>query len=354
MAAVLAFGLSACGGGSREQTATQQAALTRWEIENPVVPLPQPPLGTQADFASLKFTVTPEKVRLGRWLFFDGRLSADGSVSCATCHRPDNAFSEPTPHSTGIGGQTGNRKSPTFINGAWAFYPVYFWDGRAASLVEQAKGPMANPIEMASSHDLVVSTVKGLAGYRKAFKEVYGDEEITIDRVAEAIAAYEATRLSGNSAWDRYKNGDTAALSEQARLGDELFFGKADCAQCHVGWNFTDAKFHNLGIGWDPKTRTFADPGRAKISEKQEETGAFKTPTLRDIAKHPPYMHDGSVATLRDTVLHYNKGGTANPWLSERIRTLKLTPDEVDAIVAMMESLNGEGYQDTRPASLPE
>ena len=119
----MAIVLSGCGGGSKEQAGAQQTALTPWESESPVLPLPQPPLGSQADFASLSFTVTPEKVRLGRWLFFDGRLSSDGSVACATCHRPENAFSEPTPHSTGVGGQTGNRKSPTFINGAWSFYP---------------------------------------------------------------------------------------------------------------------------------------------------------------------------------------------------------------------------------------
>ena len=329
-------------------------ALAKWEIESPVVPLPDPPLGTQADFAALKFAVTPEKVRLGRWLFFDGRLSSDGTVSCATCHRPGNAFSEPTPHSTGVGGQTGNRKSPTFINGAWPFYPVYFWDGRAASLKEQAMGPMANPIEMGSSHEMVVATVSGIGGYRKAFKEVYGDERIDIDRVADAIAAYEATRMSGNSPWDRYKEGDEKAVTDKVKLGDQIFFAKAECAQCHVGWNFTDSKFHNLGVGWDPQTKGFADPGRAKVSGKPEETGAFKTPTLRDIARHAPYMHDGSVATLRETVEHYNKGGNPNPWLSERMKPLNLTPDEVEALVAMMEALDGEGYQDVPPGSLPQ
>lgn len=151
---------------------TQRAPLPQWEADNPVVPLPAPPLGAQADFSALRFQVTPEKVRLGRWLFFDGRLSADGKVSCATCHRPENAFSEPTPHSTGVGGKTGNRKAPTFINGTWPFYDVYFWDGRAASLQEQAKGPMINPVEMSATHEKVVLTIKSSAGYRKIFKEV--------------------------------------------------------------------------------------------------------------------------------------------------------------------------------------
>jgi cytochrome c peroxidase len=331
-----------------------QETTPPWETATPIVPLPTPPLGTQADFASLSFQVTPEKVRLGRWLFFEPRLSADGSISCASCHRPENAFSEPTPHSTGIRGQQGNRKSPSFVNGAWPFYPVFFWDGRAASLVEQAKGPMANPIEMGGSHDVIVTTLQGNGGYRKIFRDVFGDEAVTIDRVAEAIAAYETTRLSGNSAWDRWKAGDETAVSDAVKRGDALFFDKAACAQCHVGWNFTDAQFHNLGIGWDAASGSFPDPGRVAISKDPKDTGAFKTPTLRDVSRHAPFMHDGSVATLRDTVEHYNKGGTPNPWLSPRMKPLGLTPQEVDDLVAMMEALDGEGYQDQAPTAFPQ
>ena len=325
-----------------------------WEVDNPVTAIPEPPLGTQADFAALKFQVTPEKVRLGRWLFFDSRLSADGTVSCATCHRPENAFSEPTPHSTGVGGKTGNRKAPTFVNGAWPLYPVYFWDGRADSLPAQAKGPMTNPVEMATSHDIVVKTLKENAGYVKAFSEVWPDGGIDIDRAAEAIAAYEATRMSGNSPWDRWKAGDAAAVSDAVKKGDELFFGKAECAQCHVGWNFTDAKFHNLGVGWNSESKRFADDGRARVTGKATDAGAFKTPTLRDVSRHAPYMHDGSIPTLREVVEHYNKGGNPNPWLSERMKPLNLTPEEVDALVAMMEALDGEGYQDSAPKSFPQ
>ncbi len=322
-------------------------------MDSPVMPLPAPPLGTQIDFASLDFEVTPEKVRLGRWLFYDGRLSSDGTISCASCHRPGNAFSEPTPHSTGVGGQAGSRKAPTFINGAWAFYDVYFWDGRAASLIEQAKGPMINPIEMSTTHEAVVSTLRDLEGYRAAFRSVYGDDDLDIDRVADAIAAYEATRVSGNSAWDRYENGDRSALDEKARLGRDLFFGKADCAQCHVGWNFTDSQFHNLGVGWNAQEGRFADPGRSAISGDEKDTGAFKTPTLRDISRHAPYMHDGSVGTLREAVELYNRGGEPNPWLSERMKPLDLTEEEIDALVAFLEALDGEGYLDTAPPSFP-
>jgi len=350
---VFAVMVIACAALAAIGCAKREEPVAQWEADNPVLPLPTPPLGCEADFAALKFEVTPEKVRLGRWLFYDGRLSSDGTVSCGTCHRPENGFSEPTPHSTGVGGQTGTRKAPTFVNGAWPLYDVYFWDGRAASLQEQAKGPVINPVEMGNDHETMVATLSGIKSYGKYFTEAFGDDRITLDRVVEAIAAYEATRLSGNSPWDRYKNGDPNAISEQARLGDDLFFGKAECAQCHISWNFSDSMFHNLGVGWDEETQAFADPGRAKVSGKEEETGAFKTPTLREISRHAPYMHDGSIATLREVVEHYNRGGTENPWLSERIRPLDLTPEEVDALVAMMEALDGEGYQDTVPKSFP-
>lgn len=331
--------------------AAEAPKLAQWEIDNPIAPLPKAPLGTQADFSKLPW-VTPAKVRLGKWLFYDGRLSADGHVPCATCHRPENAFSEPTPHSTGFGGKNGERKSPTFINGAWPLYPFYFWDGRADSLAAQAQGPMANPIEMASSHDKIVSLAMTNAGYKKAFAEVFGDDKIDIGRVAEAIAAYEATRLSGNSKFDKFDAGDQSALSEEEKKGRELFFGKAQCNQCHFGWNFTDSSFHNLGIGW--AGGKFKDVGRAGISKKKEDTGAFKTPTLREITKHAPYMHDGSLLTLKDVVEHYNKGGNKNPWLDKKVFKLKLTPQEVDAIVAFMGALEGEGYQDTAPKSFPQ
>lgn len=333
---------------------------TQWELDNPVQPLPTPPLGVQADYKRLKWAVTPEKVRLGKWLYFDTRLSADNTVACASCHHPENAFSELTPVSTGIKGQKGGRKAPSFVNGAWPVFPNFFWDGRAGSLLEQAKGPIQNPIEMGNTHEKAVAAVASVAGYKKAFKETFGDEKIDIDRVAEAIASYEATRMSGNSAYDRFDNGDQTALNDKQKAGRALFFGKALCTQCHLGWNFTDAQFHNLGIGWDAakgdkdKKAGFADVGRAKISTKEEDTGAFKTPTLRDVTKHAPYMHDGSLKTLKEVVEHYNKGGNANPWLSKKVFPLKLTPDEVDAVVAFMEALDGTGYQDTAPKSFPQ
>jgi len=328
--------------------APKAAPPPAWEVENPAKPLPTAPAGVQADFASLKFKVTPETVRLGRWLFFDKRLSADGTISCATCHRPENAFSEPTAVSTGIKGQKGGRKSPSFVNGAWPIFPNFFWDGRASSLVEQAKGPIANPIEMGNTHEAVVATIGKIAGYKPYFEKAFGDGNVTIDRIAEAIAAYEATRLSGGSAYDK------GTMTDEQKAGRDLFNGKAQCNLCHLGANFTDAQFHNLGIGWDAKKKAFADEGRAAISKKDEDKGAFKTPTLRDVSKHAPYMHDGSLATLKAVVEHYNKGGNANPQLSKKIKKLGLTPKEVDAVVAFMQALDGEGYADTAPTQFPQ
>lgn len=349
----LVLGLTACGGAEDSTTPVT------WETANPVQPLPTPPLGLadHVDFTKVGFEMTPEKVRLGRLLFFDGRLSKDGTISCATCHRPENAFSEPTPVSTGINGQKGGRKAPKFANLAWPLQPVYFWDGRAGSLKEQAGGPIANPIEMGETHEGVVAKLKGIEGYVKAFKAVYGTEEINIDRVTEAIAAYESTRLSGNSAYDRHAMGE-GDLTGKALQGHDMFFGKpgvtdARCANCHFGFNFTDSKFHNLGIGWDEATQTFKDKGRYDQTNDDKDMGAFKTPGLRDVTKHAPYMHDGSLKTLREVMEHYNKGGNKNPHLSENMVPLNLTEDEIDALIAFMEALDGEGYMDTKPTVFP-
>lgn len=315
----------------------------RLEAANPVKPLPEPPLGIESAFDELKDPPTPETVRLGRWLFYDTRLSSDNTISCATCHKPENAFSEMTPVSTGIRGQKGTRKAPSFVNQAWTIYPHFFWDGRAGSLEEQALGPVENPIEMGNTHVAMISTLEKLTGYRKYFKEAFGSEEITKDRVAKAIADYERTRMSGNSAydqWDHKRFDDGYKPTKQDELiaeGYQLFNNKAECNQCHLGQNFTDSLFHNLGVGWDADKKDFADIGRYKISNKDEDKGAFKTPGLRDVTKHAPYMHDGSIKTLREVVEHYNKGGTPNDHLSEKIFPLKLTPQEVQDVARFME-----------------
>lgn len=356
----LALGLLASTAAcSRPETpaaeSTASTPVPAWEADNPVKPLPEAPLGAEVQLASLPKAPTPEQVRLGRWLFYDTRLSADGSVACATCHKPEHAFSEPTPHSTGIKGQVGGRKSPSFVNAAVTLYPHFFWDGRAASLEEQALGPIANPVEMGATHESMVASIQKAAGYAPYFAKAFGSAEISKERVAEAIAAYEKTRMSGNSPVDRWRlNRDETAVSPQVKQGYDLFFGKAACNQCHLGNNYTDSLFHNLGVGYNPKTRTFKDEGRSVISKNPAERGAFKTPTLRDVATHAPYMHDGSVATLKEVVELYNRGGEKNPTLDPKIKALDLTPADVDALVAFMEALNGEGYMDTTPTAFPQ
>lgn len=316
--------------------------------------LPVPPLGISGTFTELKEAPTPELVELGRLLFFDKRLSADNTISCASCHRPENAFSEPTPNSTGIGGQHGSRKSPSFVNQAWTIFPHFFWDGRADSLEAQAIGPIANPIEMGNTHEKVVATLGAIPGYRPFFKAAFGSDSVTLDRLAKAIADYERTRMSGNSPWDRWKAGDEKAVSASVKRGDTLFFGKAACNQCHLGPNLTDSSFHNLGVGWDVRKKVFRDSGRFVVSKKIEDTGAFKTPTIREVARHAPFMHDGSLKTLKAVVEHYNKGGNRNPYLSPKIKPLKLRGAEITSLVAMMESLSGEGFQDVAPKDFPQ
>lgn len=337
-----------------------------WEVANPIVPIPDPPLiygmdkNMPAKLTDFEDPPTPERVRLGRWLFFDTRLSADNTISCATCHRPENAFSEPTPVSTGIGRQKGGRKAPSFVNQAWATLPHFFWDGRAASLEEQAGGPMINPIEMGNNdHKLVVDKLAAIPSYPKYFKEAFGTEEVTIERITKAIADYERTRMSGNSPWDRWKAGDEDAVSDDVKKGDKIFFVTGFCNNCHKGPNLSDSDFHNLGVGWNAETKTFADDGRYAVTKDEKDKGAFKTPSMRDVSKRAPYMHDGSVQTLREVVELYSKGGIPNPQLDRKIdrryaERLDFSKEQIDQLIAFMEALDGEGYQDTAPSAFPQ
>ena len=324
------------------------------EAANPVRPLPAPPVGLNG-LDDLPSPPVPERVRLGRWLFYDTRLSADGTVSCATCHVPDRAFSNGRRFALGTGGHSGLRKTPSFVNAAHTFVPNRFgWDGRAASLEEQSLLPVANPAEMGSTASRMVGTLSRIAGYAPYFQRAFGDRAITPDRVASALADYQRTRISGNSAWDRWERGDAGALSPSARRGWELFNGDARCNRCHYGPNLTDSAFHNLGLGWDAGSNRYADEGRATITGRPDDRAAFKTPTLRDVARHPPYMHDGSLQTLRDVVLFYKRGGVRNPHLDTQIRPLDISPGDADALVDFLGALNGEGFMDRAPTVFPK
>jgi cytochrome c peroxidase len=221
-----------------------------------------------------------------------------------------------------------------------------FWDGRAASLEEQAVGPMANPIEMGHTHEGVVSRLKGIAGYRTLFAKVFDTQDFTIDHVAKAIATFERTVLSGNAPYDRYKRGDKKAMSAGQVRGMSVFFDKAKCDQCHEGVNFTLNMFANLGVGADKPN---PDPGRFEITKDPRDWGAFKTPTLREIEHTAPYMHDGSLKTLEEVVEFYDKGGVSNKNLDPKIKKLNLTTQEKEDLVAFLKALSGEGWQHIKP-----
>jgi cytochrome c peroxidase len=294
---------------------------------------------------------SPAKAELGKLLYFDPRLSADGTVSCATCHDPQRGFTDGAAVSTGIRGQKGGRSAPTVINRAYGL--IQFWDGRAKSLEEQAGGPMQNPIEMGNTHGGVVSKLQSIAGYRPLFEKAFGSADFTIDHVTMAIATYERTVLSGNSPYDRYKAGNKKALSAAQVRGMGVYFDKAKCDQCHEGVNLTLNSFHNLGVGMDKPN---PDLGRYGITKDERDWGAFKTPTLRDISRTAPYMHDGSLKTLAEVVDFYDKGGIANKNLDERIKPLKLTDAEKADLVEFLKSLDGEDWmaQHQAPKQFPQ
>jgi len=309
------------------------------------------PLGLQAGSAYIPDNnpISPEKVTLGKLLYFDPRLSKDKTIACASCHNPFHGFTDPARTSKGVGGKLGTRNSPTVINRL--FSKEQFWDGRAADLEEQAHGPLVNPVEMAMpSHRDVVSRVRAIKGYLPYFQKAFGGPEITMPRIAQAIACYERTVVAGNSPFDRYMAGDKDAMSAAAVRGMELFNGKANCKTCHTGFNFTDESYHNLGVGMDKPT---PDLGRYLISKAESEKGAFKTPTLRNVAQTAPYMHDGSEATLRQVIEFYNRGGNKNPWLSKEIKPLNLGSRDIDDLVAFLDSLTGEVSGLEPPDSLP-
>jgi cytochrome c peroxidase len=290
-----------------------------------------------------------DKILLGKQLYFDPRLSKDNTISCATCHNPQKGWSDVGPTSTGINGQKGGRRSPPVSNAA--YIPLQFWDGRAPSLEEQAKGPIINPVEMGNTHVAMIDTLKNISGYKEQFRNVFGTDIITVDLVAKAIAAFERTVVTNDSPFDRYVRGDKDALSDLEKKGLETFNGKGHCTSCHWGGNFTDGRFHNLGV--TPAVPGKPDPGRYEVTKNPGDMGAFKTPTMRDVALRAPYMHNGSEKTLEDVVDLYNEGGrTGDPNLDPLIVPLGLTDFEKKAIVEFMKraltSLNPE-VADVKP-----
>jgi cytochrome c peroxidase len=329
---------------------------------------------------------TEQKIALGERLFLDMRFSSTGLVSCSTCHAPEKAFTDgPLAVSEGIDGLTGTRNAPTVVNAA--YHETQFWDGRSPDLEDQALHPFLNPVEMAlPDHDTLLAIVRSDGNYRKSFRQVFGidSEAITMQEVTAAIAAFERTKVSGNSSFDRwYFGGDESAMSPAAVRGFDVFLEDGRCVSCHAIEQdhalFTDHLFHNIGVGIndiqakvpalaraflvaksegiDVDVAVLADAdtshlGRFAVTDDLGMVGAFKTSTLRNIAVTPPYMHDGSLETLKEVVEHYNNGGVTNAddpindFLSGGIRPLDLTDQQIDDLVAFMEALTSPEYED--------
>lgn len=352
---------------------------------------PQPPLGLPPVPVPAGSPVTPEKLTLGERLFNDVRFSKTGKVSCATCHAPEKAFTDsPLRVSEGIDKLTGTRNAPTVVNSA--YFPTLFWDGRSPSLEDQALHPFVNPVEMAlPDHQPILKVIRDDPAYAKAFKSVFGKpaKAITMAEVTAAIAAFERTLISGNSPFDRWRyGGEENALTEAQKRGFDVFVNQGRCVSCHVVEQtqalFTDNRFHNVGVGINAiqddipalageflraratasqvdvqvlTNKKTSELGRFAVTRGSGEVGSFKTPTLRNIALTAPYMHDGSLATLKDVVVHYNNGGATrkedrvNDYLSGGIRPLNLGDQEIDDLVAFMEALTSPEYESLAKAA---
>jgi cytochrome c peroxidase len=278
---------------------------------------------------------TAAKVTLGAQLYFDPRLSADNTISCATCHDPSTGWANHNATDTGIRGQVGGRNSGTILDAAYMQYQ--FWDGRASSLEEQAVGPIHNPIEMGETLENVIRKLNALPAYRSEFRAVFGTDA-TEEAIGKAIAAFERTVVTGPSPYDRYLAGDKAALSASQQRGFEVFSGKGRCMLCHAGPMLSDQAFHNLGVGTD---RESPGAGREAVTKNAQDRGKFKTPTLRNVALTWPYLHDGSAPSLDEVIALYDRGGEPNANLDPLMRPLGLTGAEREDLKAFLEALTG-------------
>ena len=312
------------------------------------VPLGLPPVVIPADNPP-----TAETIALGRRLFYDPILSADRSVSCASCHSPQFGFADPRPVSEGVGKKTGTRHSPPVVNAT--YYTVQFWDGRAPTLENQAEGPVQNPVEMANTLKTVEDRLNADASYRQQFSEAWGARPIVYEMVEKSIASFERTVISGNSPFDRWKYGhDKNAVDDSVKRGFVVFTSKkkADCAACHtVGEKyalFTDNQFHNVGVGVN--AGDFTDVGLYAVTHNEADKAKFKTPSLRNVAQRAPYMSDGSLKDLKQVIDFYIGAGNSNPNLDPKIHVLDfLSGQERADLQAFLNSLTGEIPPDVGP-----
>jgi cytochrome c peroxidase len=272
------------------------------------------------------------KVHLGQMLFFDPKLSGSKWVSCASCHNPGLSWGDGLPRGIGTDMKTLGRRSPTILNMAWS--DLVMWDGRKTSLEDQAFGPVTSPAEMNGTIEEAVRRIGAMGAYQTAFKKVFGDEGVSARTIPLAIATYERSIVSGEAPFDRWIAGDETAISVEAKRGFDQFTGKGKCIACHTGWNFTDNGFHDIGL-------PDADIGRGEWLNIESMQHAFKTPTLRDVDRRGPYMHDGSLVNLADVVDHYDRGGIKRPSLSDVMEPLHLTSIEKQDLLAFLGTLTG-------------
>lgn len=277
---------------------------------------------------------SPERVALGRLLFFDPRLSGSNWISCATCHNPALGWSDGLPTGIGNGMQGLLRSTPTVLN--TAYNKFQFWDGRARTLEEQALGPILNAGEMHQDIDSLLAELRSIGEYVERFANAYPEEGISKETVGKAIAAYERTLVTNDAPFDHWVAGDESAIDAAAKRGFALFEDKAMCSVCHHGFNFQDDGFHNLGL----KDVGIPDPGRFAQKPLAMLRGAFKTPTLRELARTAPYMHNGAYTTLEEVIDHYDRGGDDKSNLSPNIRPLGLTAAEKSDLIAFLQTLN--------------
>lgn len=282
--------------------------------------------------------MTDEKIELGKTLFFDSRLSGNNKLSCMSCHAPGAGWGDGLEKFVGFEGVDGPRNSPTIINSG--YYKENFWDGRAGNLEEQALGPITSEMEMNQDLDELIVKLSSVPQYVDEFKNVFNDK-ITVDNIAKAIAAFERTIVVKDTDFDKFLLGDDDAISDEAKEGMKLFVGKASCISCHAGPLLSDHNYHNLGME--------DDDGRFAVTNKDVDKGAFRTTGLRGIADTAPYMHDGSLETLKDVIDYYNIGGGDHPNKSPLMKPLGLTNGEVNALVAFLESISGESPQVDTP-----
>jgi cytochrome c peroxidase len=284
--------------------------------------------------------ITTEKVLLGRYLFYEKMLSVDNSKSCGSCHAASASFADMSRGATsdGVHFARGSRNAPALMN--VAYNKVFFWDGRAQSLEEQATKPITNPIELASDSNAVVAKLGATALYRQMFTNAFGDNTVTMDRIGKAIATFERTLLSGGSAYDRYMAGDKSALSTSAENGYKLFNSKeVNCVGCHKDQNFTDDSYHSTGL-----ETFYEDEGREDVTQDPRDNGKFHTPSLRNIVLTGPYMHNGSMRTLDEVLQHYNEGGKHNSTQDSLIHELRLTTSQKNDLIAFLSSLTDSSF----------